>query len=191
MKPFSVSIDTLLSRLYQVTHANKELGRSQARDVLRLIVQKLHWYSRGELAYATLVIDQGHIAERLGLSRRWVCELVRRLCAAGYLRTTDQGYSNGNGGFPGGTAGLHCRPLLYRIGAKVSQFLYQLRGRESKRQNSSMFKPRKSPYSLEPPFVSKEKSSRVSGWQWQPEKGLLGNFQAARLATKAALGAKK
>lgn len=191
MKTYQASIDTLLSRLYQLTHTNKEIGRTVGRDVLRLIVQKLHWHSRGELAYATLVIDQGHIADRLGISRRWVCEMVKRLCAEGYLRTSDQGYSNGNAGFPGGTGGLHCRPLLYRIGARVSQFLYQLRGRAEKAGKHQQNQARKSQYSLEPHNMSKEKSSRLSGWQWEPEKGLLGNFQAARLATRASLGAKK
>lgn len=188
MKNYQASIDTLLSRLYQLTHTNKEIGRTVGRDVLRLIVQKLHWHSGGDLAYATLVIDQGHIADRLGISRRWVCEMVKRLCAEGYLRTSDQGYSNGNAGFPGGTDGLHRRPLLYRIGAKISQFLYQLNGRREKAQQNQV---RKSPYQLEPPSVSEKKTSRLAGYQWEASKGLFGNFQAARAIARESFRAKK
>lgn len=167
-----LSLDTILSALYQRAWVKKELAHCQARDLLRLIVSKLYYFSSGRLAEAAQVIDQGHLARRLGLSRRWVWELIHRLERAGYLRVVDQGYENSE-------KGLILRPRLYRIGPQVSKMLYAIQGWREKR---SIKRLGNSSSHLVPLIRVKKEKPAPPEWQFEAGHSLFSNVQAFRRA---------
>jgi len=64
------------------------LKRSQARDLLRLLVCKLYGVSHGQVFHAHVRASQSGLAVDLGISREWCNQLVGRLVTAGWVRYT-------------------------------------------------------------------------------------------------------
>lgn len=65
-----------------------ELKRSQARDLLRLVVCKLYGVSHGHVFHAHVRVSQSALAADLGISREWCNHLVGRLIAARWVHYT-------------------------------------------------------------------------------------------------------
>lgn len=63
------------------------LKRSQARDTLRLIINKLFGANRGSLFHARVRCSHAALADSLDLSREWTCKLIARLREAGWITT--------------------------------------------------------------------------------------------------------
>src|SRR5215208_4861602 len=61
---------------------------NQSFEVLRVIICKLYGASRGSLFYARMRCSHQAIADDLELTREWVCELVQRLRAWGWIQAT-------------------------------------------------------------------------------------------------------
>src|SRR5215510_475117 len=62
------------------------LKRSQARDLLRLLVCKLYGVSHGRLFHAQIRASQSALAADLGISREWCNQLVGRLVEARWVQ---------------------------------------------------------------------------------------------------------
>jgi hypothetical protein len=84
----SLSLDTIISAStffagkWEVT-----LKRSQARDVLRAVLNRLYGASQGNLFHARMRCSHAALAASVGLSREWTCTLVSRLRQAGWIET--------------------------------------------------------------------------------------------------------
>jgi hypothetical protein len=61
------------------------LKRSQARDLLRLVVCKLYGVSHGQVFHAHVRASQSALAADLGMSREWCNHLVGRLVDARWV----------------------------------------------------------------------------------------------------------
>lgn len=84
----TLSLDTINnSALFFSAKWNPDLKRSQARDALRVIINKLYGASRGSLFHAQVRCSHAALADSLDLSREWTCKLVARLREAGWLKT--------------------------------------------------------------------------------------------------------
>ena len=84
----NINLDTIISSsLFFSAKWNPALKRSQSRDVLRLIINKLFGASRGSLFHAKMRCSHAALADRLDLSREWTCKLIGRLREAGWIRT--------------------------------------------------------------------------------------------------------
>jgi hypothetical protein len=71
------------------------LKRSQARDLLRLVVCKLYGVSHGRVFHAHVRASQSALAVDLGISREWCNQLVGRLVAARWVHYTAERLPNG------------------------------------------------------------------------------------------------
>lgn len=71
------------------------LKRSQARDLLRLVVCKLYGVSHGRVFHAHVRASQSGLAADLGISREWCNQLVGRLVAARWLHYATERLPNG------------------------------------------------------------------------------------------------
>lgn len=84
-----LSLDSIInSSLFFAAKWNPDLKRSQARDVLRAIVNKLFGASHGSLFHAQVRCSHASLADALDLSREWTCKLVARLREAGWIQTS-------------------------------------------------------------------------------------------------------
>jgi hypothetical protein len=84
----TLSLDTLVSSgLYFVGQWSPSLKRSQARDVFRLILNKLYGASQGSMFHARMRCSHAALAAKCDLSREWTCTLVGRLRQAGWIET--------------------------------------------------------------------------------------------------------
>lgn len=71
------------------------LKRSQARDLLRLLVCKLYGVSSGRVFHAHIRASQSSLAADLGISREWCNQLVGRLVEARWVHYTAERLPNG------------------------------------------------------------------------------------------------
>jgi DNA-binding Lrp family transcriptional regulator len=100
------------------------LKRSQARDLLRLLVCKLYGVSHGQLFHAHLWASQSALAADLGISREWCNQLVGRLVEARWVHYTAERLPNGK--FEVGT---------FRTGRTLKRLLCVLLGYRRRRPN--------------------------------------------------------
>jgi hypothetical protein len=85
----STPLDTIIaSALFFAGKWCPELKRNQSRDVLRLILYKLYAPPGGSLFHRHARSSHAALAEKLDLSREWVCTLIARLREAGWLETS-------------------------------------------------------------------------------------------------------
>jgi hypothetical protein len=71
------------------------LKRSQARDLLRLLVCKLYGVSHGRVFHAHVRASQAGLAVDLGISREWCNQLVGRLVESRWVHYTTERLPNG------------------------------------------------------------------------------------------------
>ncbi len=71
------------------------LKRSQARDLLRLVVCKLYGVSHGHIFHAHVRASQSGLAVDLGISREWCNQLVGRLVELRWVHYTTVRLPNG------------------------------------------------------------------------------------------------
>ncbi|HEV8715462.1 MAG TPA: helix-turn-helix domain-containing protein [Candidatus Binatia bacterium] len=82
-----IALDNIVSAtFFFASKWTPALKRSQARDLLRLLVCKLYGVSRGYVFHAHMRASQASLAADLGISREWCNRLVGRLVEAGWLR---------------------------------------------------------------------------------------------------------
>jgi hypothetical protein len=82
-----LTLDNILSAAFFFSvRWTPALKRSQARDLLRLIVCKLYGVSNGNVFHAHIQASQASLAVDMGISREWCNHLVGRLVAAGWVR---------------------------------------------------------------------------------------------------------
>ena len=84
----TLTLDTIISSsLFFAGKWEPTLRRSQSRDVLRAIINKLFGASRGSLFHANVRCSHAALAATLDLSREWTCTLIGRLREAGWIKT--------------------------------------------------------------------------------------------------------
>jgi hypothetical protein len=81
--------DTILnSATYWFPVWSSHLIRGQSWRVLRLVLSKLYGPNGGSLFHRRARSSHAAIAQDLGLSRQWTCELLGRLCDAGWFESS-------------------------------------------------------------------------------------------------------
>jgi hypothetical protein len=84
-----LALDNIVSAtVFFATKWTPGLKRSQARDLLRLLVCKLYGVSHGRVFHAQVRASQSTLAADLGISREWCNQLVGRLVAARWVHYT-------------------------------------------------------------------------------------------------------
>lgn len=84
----TLSLDSIInSAIFFSAKWNPALKRSQSRDVLRSIINKMFGSSRGSLFHANVRCSHAALAESLDLSREWTCKLIARLRDTGWIKT--------------------------------------------------------------------------------------------------------
>lgn len=112
-----VSLDTIQSAVFQqVRKQDLALSRTQARDVLAYVVNRLWFQSGGGIQSSRLVLSQSVLGHRLGLSRQWVNTLLTRLDQAGWIARYAPPV-------PGGQRG----PTVIRIGPQLQRVLIAIK----------------------------------------------------------------
>jgi hypothetical protein len=85
----TLTLDTILSATFFFSGKwTPALKRNQSGETLRLILCKLYGASRGSLFHAQMRCSHAALADSLDLSREWVCTLIARLRAAGWIETS-------------------------------------------------------------------------------------------------------
>jgi DNA-binding Lrp family transcriptional regulator len=111
---------------------NPELRRNQSRDVLRFLICRLYDAGRGKLVGAQLVLAQGTLARKLGLSRQWVGILLARLEEAGWLECYSPVLDDGMRS-----------STMFRVGRQLKRLLMMLtKSKPRKKPTKSDAKPR-------------------------------------------------
>jgi hypothetical protein len=83
-----LTLDTLVSAaFFFVGQWSPALKRNQSRDVLRLVLSKLYASREGSLFHRRARSSHAALAEKLDLSREWVCTLLGRLRDTGWIET--------------------------------------------------------------------------------------------------------
>jgi hypothetical protein len=100
------------------------LKRSQARDLLRLLVCKLYGVSHGHVFHAQVRASQAGLAADLGISREWCNQLVGRLVESRWVHYTTERLPNGK--FEVG---------VFRPGRTLKRLLCVLLGYRQRRPN--------------------------------------------------------
>lgn len=86
MESIVLALDNMLAATaFFVGKWTPALKRNQSRDVLRLLICKFYGASNGNLFKAQIQASQDDLASRLDLSREWVCKLLKRLEAEGWI----------------------------------------------------------------------------------------------------------
>jgi len=88
---------------------------NKARRILHYLVCRLYDVSRGSLVNASLTLAQTTLSAKLGISRQWVGELVRRLEREGWI----EHYAPT---LPDGTNGS----TIFRVGRQLKRLLVML-----------------------------------------------------------------
>jgi hypothetical protein len=84
----TINLDTINnSALFFSAKWEPTLKRSQSRDVLRAIINKLYGSSHGAIFHAKARCSHAALGNSLNLSREWTCKLVSRLRDAGWITT--------------------------------------------------------------------------------------------------------
>ena len=111
-----LALDNILSAtFYFSVKWSSDLQSNKARDLLRFLLCRLYDEGRGQLVNTQLTLAQTTLAQKLGMSRQWVGELVQRLEAAGWI----EHYSPT---LPDGTNGS----TIWRIGRQLKRLLVML-----------------------------------------------------------------
>jgi hypothetical protein len=85
----SISLDTIISSaVFFAAKWNPDLKRSQSRDILRAIINKLYGANRGAIFHAQARCSHAGLAATLDLSREWTCKLIGRLRDTGWIQTS-------------------------------------------------------------------------------------------------------
>jgi len=111
------------------------LKRNQSRDVLRLLICKFYGASNGNLFHAQIQASQDDLASRLDLSREWVCKLLSRLEAKGWIISKAIRLPDGK-----------FLPCYFRPGGQLKRVLcillkYRRKPRPNRVNNSSQYIP--------------------------------------------------
>ena len=92
----TLSLDTIInSASFFAAKWTPILKRSQSRDVLRAIINKLYGANRGAIFHAQARSSHAGLAATLNLSREWTCKLIGRLREAGWIKTHAPRMSDG------------------------------------------------------------------------------------------------
>ena len=111
-----LALDTILSAVFFFAGKwTPELRRNQSRDVFRFLLCRLYDQGRGQLMNAELTLAQGTLAQKLGLSRQWVGELLERLKEAGWIEYYAPVLEDGMRG-----------STIFRVGRQLKRLLVML-----------------------------------------------------------------
>lgn len=146
-----LALDTILSATFH--HARKwseQLVSNQARDLLRFVIIKLYDEGQGNLINATWTQAQTTIANKLGLSTRWIGELTARLEEQGWLVHTSHKLPDGMNSSTIWRAGRQLKRLIVSITKSHLK-------REKRRAMPQKSVPNRTSYFF--PFSSKMKNS--------------------------------
>ena len=112
----TLALDNVLSAtFYFVAKWSPDCHRNQGRDLLRYLLCRLYDEGRGNFFTAHLPLAQTTLAKKLGLSRQWVGELVRRLEQAGWIRHYSPTLPDGTNGSTIFTIGPQLKRLLITL----------------------------------------------------------------------------
>jgi hypothetical protein len=122
----SISLDTIISSaVFFAAKWEPTLKRSQSRDVLRSIINKMFGSSRGSLFHANVRCSHAALAESLDLSREWTCKLIGRLRDTGWIITEARR-------LPDGTQEI----TIFRPGRMMKRLLVMLLKSKQRRPSS-------------------------------------------------------
>ena len=112
----AIALDNILSAtFYFSVKWSSDLQSNKARDVLRFLLCRLYDEGRGQLVNAQLTLAQTTLAQKLGMSRQWVGELVRRLEREGWLEYYAPTLPDGTNG-----------STIFRVGRQLKRLLVML-----------------------------------------------------------------
>jgi hypothetical protein len=98
------NLDKILSEAVFFAGKRTPTAKSnQSRDLLHFLLCRLYEQSHGDLGRAQLAIAQSRLARELGLSRRWVGLLLKRLQQAGWIEYTAKDGRSGSTVFRAGS----------------------------------------------------------------------------------------
>jgi hypothetical protein len=129
----TLALDQVLSAVFGfVGKWSPELQHNRAPYVLRYLLCRLYDQGRGNLMGSQIVLAQGTIGRKLGLSRQWVGILLARLADAGWLECYSPVLADGMRG-----------STIFRVGRQLKRLLVMLiKSKTPKRPVTSDAKPR-------------------------------------------------
>jgi hypothetical protein len=156
-----LALDNILSATFFFSVKwSSGLQSNRARDLLRFLLCRLYDEGQGQLVNAQLTLAQTTLAQKLGMSRQWVGELVQRLEAAGWI----EHYSPT---LPDGTNGS----TMFRAGRQLKRLLIMLS--KSKRGKKPAKLPANNRWRFSPTKVEKHLLSIQEKENLPPSPGLL------------------
>jgi hypothetical protein len=166
----TLSLDSIInSALFFAAKWEPTLKRSQSRDVLRTIINKLYGANRGAIFHSNVRCSHAALAEALDLSREWTCKLVGRLRDTGWIQTHARR-------LPDGTQEI----TIFSPGRMMKRLLVMLlksrQRRPSSRVNSSsQLLPTKEEVEKNKSFLADLRDTLTQKFAFQDPKGRLFN----------------
>ena len=117
---YAIPLDTVIAALtWAIPKWTPKLKRNQSEQLLHTLIRRLYGVNNN-LFKAKYKLSQDALAQDLGLSREWVCKLLARLEAGGWITAYASRLPDG-----------HFTTCTFRIGRKLKRLLYVL-GRSNK-----------------------------------------------------------
>lgn len=147
-----LTLDTILSAMsFHVRKWSPDLARTQARDLLRYLVMRLHSEGKGTLNAGSLTISQSALADHLGITREWCNKLLANLKADGWLI-----YSSGRR-----KGGLRTT-CSFAIGNTLKRLLIALSKSKTKKKRVVKSRSQAFPFSVKKYFSSIREEGKVT-----------------------------
>jgi DNA-binding Lrp family transcriptional regulator len=112
----TLALDTIVSAMFHsTTEWSQGLESNKARKVLRYVIYRLYAAGEGNLITAELQLAQATIAQRLEISKQWLCELTARLEREGWLEHFSPKLPDGMNGSTLWRAGRQLKRLVISL----------------------------------------------------------------------------
>ena len=152
---YVIPLDTVIAALtWAIPKWTPKLKRNQSEQLLHTLIRRLYGVNNN-LFKAKYKLSQDALAQDLGLSREWVCKLLARLEAGGWITAYASRLPDG-----------HFTTCTFRIGRRLQRLLYTL-GRSTKNGKNFNKKGRKNRVNnrsqslpLSPSFKKEETKTR-------------------------------
>lgn len=118
----TLALDTILSAMFHsATEWSQNLESNKARKVLRYVIYRLFDAGKGDLVTAEFTLAQSTIAQKLKISKQWICELTARLEREGWLQHFSPKLPDGMNGSTIWRAGRQLKRLVISLTKSVSK----------------------------------------------------------------------